>query len=235
MKGYIYALPRDKDKVINKIKEMTPPYVRNALEIVMSRRKLFTLNSLVEMTSGNFESIEYYLDNVFARQLNWIKYGYHKSFKIYWNAKYSKEELLEDFEKEISEIHRRIKVEGSKFEEEVKELLDGYLLNLPVKVESYSKGTPSGKYFFDLAYNLYLFNEFPIQLKIEIKNHIPNLNEVAFFWRKTRELRHGFIIPIMIAPAFPSVVYRSFGDILYLVKYDKLKEFVEGLKISLKF
>ena len=34
--------------------------------------------------------------------------------------------------------------------------------------------------------------------------------------------------------AFPSVVYKSFGDILYLVKYKKLKQFVENLKVEIR-
>lgn len=232
--GYVYALPKDKEKIIEKLKEMVPPYVRNSLELIVNQRKLFTLNSLVELTSGDYESTEYYLDNVFCKQLRWISNGYHKSFKVYWNAKYTKEELLEEFEKELSEIHRRIKVEGSQYEEKVRELLDSYLLRLPFKVEKYSRGTPSGKYYFDSAYNLYLLGEYPLQLKVEIKNHIPNLNEIAFFWRKVREYRHGVIIPVVIAPAFPSVVYRSFGDILFLVRFDKLRQFVDSLKIRPK-
>ena len=69
---------------------------------------------------------------------------------------------------------------------------------------------------------------------MEIKSYIPTLNQVTYFWRKIREFKHGFIIPVIIAPAFSSVVYKSFGDILYLVKYNKLKEFVEKLMVSLK-
>jgi hypothetical protein len=233
--GYIYALPEHNERLIDKLKEVIPASVKNALNLLMNQRKIFVLNELVEETHGSYETMEYYLDRVFSKQLNWIKYTYYKSFKIYWNAKYSKEELITDLEKEISEIHRKIKIMGDKFEKEVEELLDDYLLNLPFKIEKTSAGTQSGK-FFDLAYKLYLFGDIkqPIHLKVEIKNHIPNLNEVTYFWRKTREFRFGSVIPIIIAPAFPSVVYKSFGDILYLVKYDKLKEFVENLKISLK-
>ena len=230
--GYIYALPEHNDRLIEKLKEAIPASVKNAVNLIMNQRKLFILNELVEENQGSYETMEYYLDRVFAKQLNWIKYTYYKSFKIYWNAKYSKEELLPDLEKEVSEVHRRIKVMGEAFEKEVEELLDRYLLNLPFKVEKTSVGTQTGK-FFDLAYKLYLFGDEkqPIHLKIELKNHIPNLNEITAFWRKTREFRFGSVIPIVIAPAFPSVVYQNFGDILYLIKYDKLKDF---LKLELK-
>jgi hypothetical protein len=233
--GYIYALPEHNERLIDKLKEVIPASVKNALNLLMNQRKIFVLNELVEETHGSYETMEYYLDRVFSKQLNWIKYSYHKSFKIYWNSKYAMEELLPDLEKEISEVHKRIKIMGENFEKEVEELLDDYLLNLPFKVEKTSAGTPSCKYF-DLAYKLYLFGDIkqPIHLKVEIKNHIPNLNEVTYFWRKTREFRFGSVIPIMIAPAFPSVVYKSFGDILYLVKYDKMKEFVNSLKVTIK-
>ena len=225
--GYIYAKPEMRSSIIDKLKEIIPPSVKNALSMIASQYRIFTLNQLVETTRGSYETMEYYLDNVFARQLNWVSFGYHKSFKIYWNSKHKKEELLEEFEKRIEEIHREIKEKGTEFEAEVKELLDSYLLKLPVQIEKSETGTPSGK-FFDMAYKLYLFGERqPIHLKVEIKNHIPSLNEVAFFWRKTKEFRYGSVIPIMIAPAFPSVVYKNFGDMLYLVKYESLKEYIK--------
>jgi len=232
--GYIYYVKKDKDKVIQKLKELTPPYVRNAIELLMNQKKVFTLNSLVELTHGNFESMEYYLDKVFKKQLNWIENSYYKSFKIYWNSRYSKDELLEDFKKSLSKIHKKTREEGIKFEREIRRMLDEYLMNLPFKVVKDPKVTVDGKYFFDAAYSLYMFGDtnLTVKLRVEIKSYIPSLNQVAFFWRKIRMFRHGVVIPVIIAPAFPSVVYKSFGDILYLVKYDKLKEFVESLVVN---
>jgi len=229
--GYIYALPEHKDKIIEKLQEVVPPYVKNAVQLLMTQRKIFVLNDLVELTSANdYETMEYYLDNVFARQLNWIKYSYHKSFKIYWNAKFKQEELYDDFLKELSKTYERIKVQGVNFEKEVRETLDAYLFSLPFKVEKESKGTPSGKYFFDASYKLFLFNQnLPIHLKVEIKSFIPNLLVVAHFYRKIREYSHGTVIPIMIAPAFSSISYKTFGDILYLTPFNKLKEFINNI------
>jgi hypothetical protein len=159
---------------------------------------------------------------VFSRQLNWIKNSYYKGFKIFWNSNFDKEGLLEDFVKRLSEVHRNIKVQGKEFEKEVERLLDRYLLNLPIKVEKDSTGTPSGKYF-DLSYKLYLFDQ-PIHLKVEIKSYIPNLYQVALFYKKVREFKYGSVVPVMIAPAFPSVVYQTFGDTVYLLPLRKLEE-----------
>ena len=228
--GYIYALPKDKDKIIDKLQKVVPPYVRNAVQVLLSARKIFTLNSLVEQTNGDYETLEYYLDRVFSKQLNWIKWGYHKSFKIYWNAKFTKEELLDDFLKELSKTYERIKIEGDRFEKEVERFLDDYLLNLPIKVVKVSSGVKDRTYFFDVAYDIFLFDEIkPIKLKVEIKSYLPSVMQVAYFYRKTREFTHGSVIPVIIAPAFPSAVYKTFGDIVYLVPYNKLKEFASSL------
>jgi hypothetical protein len=226
--GFIYSLPQHKDKIIEKLKEIVPPYVRQSIEI-LAQRKIFTLNELVEKTHGNFETLEYYLDNIFSKQLRWINYSYHKSFKIYWNAKFNKEELYPVFLRELSQTYSRIKSDSLKFEKEVKELLDTYFLNLPFRVVKSETGTPSKKYF-DVAYKIYLFgeNSQPIHLKIEIKSFVPGLIQVTQFYRKVREFCHASIIPVMIAPAFPSVVYQTFGDVLYLVPFEKLKEFIKG-------
>ena len=220
--GYIYSLPEHKDKILNKLQQIVPAYVRNSLQLILTQKKIFTLNELVELTNGNFETMEYYLTQVFSRQLNWIKNSYYKGFKIFWSSNFDKEGLLEDFVKRLSEVHRNIKVQGKEFEKEVERLLDRYLLNLPIKVEKDSTGTPSGKYF-DLSYKLYLFDQ-PIHLKVEIKSYIPNLYQVALFYKKFREFKYGSVVPVMIAPAFPSVVYQTFGDTVYLLPLRKLEE-----------
>jgi RNA binding exosome subunit len=225
IQGYIYSLPEHKDKIVEKLKEIIPPYVKNAVEIVLTQKKIFTLNYLVETTKGTYETMEYYLDNVFCKQLNWLSYGYHGSYKIYWNSKYSRQELEKEFLKELSELHKEIKVKSKDFEKTVEKLLDSYLFSLPLKVEKDSTGTPSGKYF-DLSYKIYFF-DIPVHLKVEVKSYIPNLYQVALFYKKIREFKYGTIIPVLVAPAFPSVVYQTFGDTIYLVPLRKLEEIVK--------
>jgi hypothetical protein len=97
--GYIYSLPEHKDKIVKKLEEVVPCYVRNSLQLLLTQKKMFTLNELVELTNGNFETLEYYLTEVFSKQLNWIKNSYYKGFKVFWSSSFEKEELVEDFVK----------------------------------------------------------------------------------------------------------------------------------------
>jgi hypothetical protein len=225
IQGYIYSLPEQKDKIVEKLKEIVPPYVWNAVNLIVSQRRMFTLNHLVEVTNGNYETLEYYLDNVFGKELNRVKHAYYKSFKVYWSSEFEMKDLKKDFLQELSEKHREIKVKSREFEKRVEELLDKYLFSMPFKVEKTSRGTPSGK-FFDLSYVLYIFHQ-PVHLKVEVKSYIPNVYQVAMFYRKVREFKHGTVIPVIVAPAFPSIVYQTFGDIVYLLPFDKLEKIVE--------
>jgi hypothetical protein len=52
IQGYICSLPEHKEKIVEKLKEIIPPYVKNAVEIVLAQKKIFTLNYLVETTKG---------------------------------------------------------------------------------------------------------------------------------------------------------------------------------------
>jgi hypothetical protein len=119
-----------------------------------------------------------------------------------------------------------IKKQGVEFEREVKELFESYLSRLGLKFEKTSTGTPTGKYF-DLSYNLYLFKSKPLQLKVEIKSYVPNLYQVACFYRKVREFKFGYVLPVLIAPGFPTNVYQTFGDVVYLLTVRDLKKSVK--------